>query len=684
MINESIHSTEVGPAQAGMVTAHFLATTEDPEWLAVLDDVVTLLVPCHNPDGYAITVDWWRQWKGSKEHRGARLPVLYHKYVGHDNNRDWFMLTQAESRVTVEKVHMAWRPQIVVDQHQMGSFGARMFIPPYQEPYEPHVHPLLREGLDRLGRDVIAAMNRENLRGVLCNSIFDAWTPARAFMHYHGAVRVLTEVASCQVADPIENLAPPRRGAARTKSPDNPAPWKGGRWALGDIVTYCSRGALHALAHAARNRETWLRNFHRIHADECAGHRGSDAFLIPHDQPRQSALAKLRDIFNLVGVEVEALSEPALVRGRTWPAGALLIRNRQPYAGFARALLTNTPYPEIRDPRTGSLRRPYDVTSHFLPLLMNLEVHEVPRGSLPSGLATALAPNEAQAPATASAMLLDPRDEGSQVAALRALARGSRVERCREPAGPYPAGALLLRDPPPEARAAVRSAVPAPPDLRGQPLRPQRIGIYGPWLASMDEGWTRFLLDHFEIPFTHLRPADVRAGGLERRIDILVIADIAARNLLHGPSDRRMPQTYLGGLGEVGSAALRTFVRKGGTLITLNSSSDLALQLFDLDIERLPTRNLTDADGTRRRFNLPGCVLVADVDTAAFPAWGCAPRTPIFFSRAGAFRRREPAADRAPCRFPVRYATDDLVAGGYAEGAELPGRTGSPRDRARR
>ena len=596
LLNESIHSTEVGPAQAGMVTAHFLATTDDPQWTKVLDDVVLVLTPCHNPDGYATVVSWWRKFKDDKKRRGVGLPVLYHKYVGHDNNRDWFMLTQEESRVSVETGHMRWRPQIVIDQHQMGGSGARMFVPPYQEPYEPYVHPLLREGLTDLGRSVIKGMTAEGNHGVWCNHQFDAWTPARAFQHYHGGVRILTEVASARLADPIARVRPPR-GAAATVTEDNPAPWKGGRWALSDIVRYTSRGALLAIKHGSAKRETWLKNFLQIHRDYCASKYGPKAYVIPPNG-RSLMTKKLVDLLTLGGVEVGVAKEPA---------GALVIRNGQPCFGYACALLENAPYPVIR-PRPGApIRRPYDMTCHSLPLLMDFELEKIHDGEVPAS-----EPVEAK---------------------TFEVARG----------GSHDEQAFISR---------LRSAG-------------KRIGVYWSWTASMDEGWTRFWFDMLEIPFTPLRPEDVRTGKLKDRVDVILFASVDARSLTGGPSDRRLPDVYKGGLGDDGKAALQEFVTAGGTMVCMNKSSALALQAFDLPVERVGSAGRRGV-----RTYIPGSVVRALVDTKHPLGRACNEITPVFLRQARPFALR-PGETSVKVSFPVRYTDRDLVAGGFAEGAEV-------------
>ncbi|RMD98362.1 MAG: hypothetical protein D6814_07705 [Calditrichaeota bacterium] len=267
LVNCSIHSTEVGPAQMAPQLAYELCTSDEPRVQRILQHTVVLLVPAHNPDGQKMIVNWYNKVKGTK-YVSSPPPFLYQKYVGHDNNRDWFMFTQAETRITVEKIHNVWRPQITVDMHQMGRNGARLFVPPYIDPIEPNVDPILVSQIARAGTDVLATLTAEGKTGVVMNAIFDAWTPARAYPHYHHGVRFLTETASANLASPVNIKPETLRGRfgynPRKASWNFPAPWKGGKWTLADIVEYNRAAALAILDHMARNREAWLRSYYAV------------------------------------------------------------------------------------------------------------------------------------------------------------------------------------------------------------------------------------------------------------------------------------------------------------------------------------------------------------------------------------------------------------------------------------
>jgi hypothetical protein len=522
LITHGIHATEVGSAQTAARLAYRLASSGDERVHEILDNVILLHIPNLNPDGTQMVVDWYNRWVGTP-FEGAPLPVLYHHYVGHDNNRDWYAFTQKETQLTIAGGHNAWHPQIVHDIHQMGGSGARLFVPPYIDPVEPNVDPLLVAALNQLGSYMAAELMSQGKTGIVLNAIYDAFTPARAYQHYHGGVRILTETASAQMATPVtvapERLRGGREYDAGARSWKYPAPWQGGEWRLGDIVDYMESGAMALLTNAAKNRRFWLENFYAVNLR--AVERWPEwphAWIIPGNQQNQKGVTAVLRILRTGDVEVQRAAEAFSAGGRQYAAGSYIVPMNQPYAAFAQTMLERQQYPDLREYPGGPPKRPYDVTAHTLPLLMGMEAVPV-----------------------------------------------------REPVQQVRSTPVAV----PELRYT------APPALTGR--RAPRIAVYKSWVEPMPEGWTRWTLDQHGIRYDTLHDADIRAGKL-RGYDVLLMQDQSAREITAGWPDSVMPEPYTGGLGDAGVAAVRDFVRGGGRLVAIEEATEFAVETFDLGV----------------------------------------------------------------------------------------------------
>ena len=396
LMTSSIHSTEVGGHLSPLEIAYRLARAATPADRLTLDRTVLMLVPSMNPDGVNIVSRWYNQTLGTTS-EGTSPPELYHHYTGHDNNRDWYAFTQAETRMVVDSLYDVWHPQVTMDIHQMGSNGPRIFIPPYMDPVEPNIDPIITQGNNALGSDIARRLTTDGFVGVSINSTYDAWTPARAFQHYHGAVRILQETASAQLASPITvNFDSLRAGLGVDPKVATWAfvqPWRGGRWTIGDIVRYQVATARAMMEQVARNDDQWRRASYIVARHNVEGFDGWPyAFVIPTANQDRTALATLLEIMRHGQVEVRQALQPFSLGGDRFSPGTYVIPLRQPYAGFAKALLERQDYPDLREYPGGPPKRPYDVTAQTLPLLLGVRVVTA-RDSIPVNLS---------APATAA------------------------------------------------------------------------------------------------------------------------------------------------------------------------------------------------------------------------------------------------------------------------------------------
>ncbi len=369
LVTHGIHSTEVGSTLSSMLIAHRLASSNEPEIKKILENTIILIVPSLNPDGVDIVKNWYDKTLGTP-YEGTDPPELYHKYVGHDNNRDWYAFTQVETQLTVDKIHNVWHPQIVHDIHQQGSNGSRMFLPPYMQPVEPNVPKQIVEGYTELGNHMAESLRKKGYQGITTNSTYDAWTPARAYSHYHGGVRILSETASARIASPInikfESIrAGSDDGYDPKKESDNFGPvWKGGEWRLSNITDYMTTAAFSLLNHAADNRERWLSRFYEIGKEAVRPRRNGELFGFLFDQFEGHASHVDEHILKTAGVETVETDD------------GVLVKIAQPYGAFAKALFERQNYPDLKGAQ-GQPIAPYDVTAHTLPLLYKFEAKPI-------------------------------------------------------------------------------------------------------------------------------------------------------------------------------------------------------------------------------------------------------------------------------------------------------------------
>jgi len=554
-----IHSTEVGSYLSSMLIAHRLASSSEPDIQEILKNTIILLVPSTNPDGVDIVNNWYQKTLGTP-FEGTDPPELYHKYTGHDDNRDWYAFTQVETQLVVDKILNVWHPQIVHDIHQQGAFGSRLFLPPYMQPVEPNVPKQIVEGYTELGNYIAKEMRGAGFKGITTDSTYDAWSPSRAYSHYHGGVRILSETASCRLATPItvkfEQLRPGEGYDPRKETPNFGPVWQGGEWHIRDITNHMTTVAFFLLKHAAQNREHWLQRFYEIGKEAVRPRKPGE--LQGFEIGREGDPALLRYILNRGGVQVDyghPRSVPLLrVRGKLAPI-LMYVSMAQPYASFAKALLESQPYPDLRD-SAGRPIAPYDVTAHSLPLLMGIDVR-----------------------ATYSRM---------------------RYKR------------VLIEE---EAGLSYYG-------------KQTRLAVYKSHAPSIDEGWTRWVLEQNErtnpstnmdnvvvgtgrsAPFSSLMDAEARNGKLSAKYDTIIIPDQPRAAILNGQRAGSMPPEYTGGLGAEGVKTLREFVEQGGTLICLNRASDFAIEQF-----KLPIRDVVDGL-PRTDFYVPGSILRIELDTS--------------------------------------------------------------------
>jgi len=603
LVTTGIHPTEVGGPLAAMRLAHRLATSSAPSETRIRDQAIVLLVPSLNPDGIDPVKRWYEETKGSPW-VGADPPFLYHHYAGHDINRDWYAFTQKETRAVVQNLHQVWHPQLDHDIHQQEATGARFFVPPWRDPVEPNVDPLLTAAATSLGTRVQWSMLEEGRTGVSVAARYDAWSPARAFVHYHAGVRILSETASARLASPIE-LSPDQLIAIpgldpRVSSWNHPIPWAGGRWTLADIVSYMESGAIATLSIASSERESWLRNFERVGRRAVEGWPSwPEAWIIPpaghadSGETLSPGVAELVRILRTAGLELDRTNATFRDEGVDYPVGTYVVDMHQPYAAFAQAVLAPQEYPARSEFPGGPPEAPYDVTAHNLPLLLGVQAVPV---------------------------FADP--DVATVAVTEDPVRPSRFV----------------------------------PGLSNDPA--VMVGLYGPWTASMDEGWMRWVFDNYSVPYSRISNADIGRGDLEREFTTIVLPSIDGVDLREGRSAADVPPEYAGGLGAAHVSHLRQFVEDGGTLVAVGASVGFTIAAMDLPIEDFLS------GVTRDQFYAPGSLVGLSVDTTHVLGAGMPESTAAWIEGGSAFR----ASADAPMTVVASYASSPVRRSGWVLG----------------
>jgi len=620
----SIHSTEVASTHTAVEFAYRLLTEDKPRFRAILHDTILLLVPSLNPDGVDIVTRWYRRTLGTR-FEGTSPPELYQRYVGHDNNRDWYMFTQPETRLTVSKLHNAWHPQIVYDVHQQGQYASRIFVPPWLDPIEPHVDAILSQEMNMIGTSMATDLTAAGKKGVAIHAAYDFWSPARHYQAFHGGLRILTESASARLATPVtirrEQLDRNTLGYdAQQRSWNHLEPWDGGEWHLRDIIEYQLIAFESCLYQAAIHREELLRNFYRVGRRAIARTEPA-AFLIPARQRDPGAARKLLDTLAFGGVEIGRAAD-----------GSHVISMAQPYSSFAKALLERQNYPDMRQYPGGPPVRPYDVTAHTLPLLMGVDV-------------------EALEKPWDGPLVRDHFPGGEHLESFSAADTDAWVTINRV----WKSGGTVWRDPSGDFAASQQGSA-------WKQLRRPRIGLYKSFIPNIDEGWMRWLLEQFEFAYTSAGNQDVQAGDLRRRFDVLVFPDQPVQEIETGYSKGAMPPEFTGGLGDAGAAALREFASRGGTLVFLNRSTAYATQFLGVK-----AKNVLDGV-SNRDFYAPGSLLNVTLESGSPLTLGLPREIAIWSEHSPAWEAGEGAV--------ARYPDAQILASGWLLGEKLlAGRT---------
>jgi len=646
-ISCSIHSTEIVASQMSMQLAYELASAQDPATREILQNTILILIPSSNPDGIDIVADWYRKTLGTA-YEGKEPPEIYHHYAGHDDNRDWFMLNLKETQAITRLFWKEWFPQIVYDIHQQGSNGSRFFIPPFFDPPNPNIPPLLLRQVGLLGHKMAADLQAAGVKGVITNSTYDTWWHGgfRTAPYYHDSIGLLSEAASAKLMTPnVVTRDQLKRATTRgmrnalEATTNLPDPWLGGDWRPRDIMNIEIIASRAVLSLAAKYRQQYLTNFYELgRAALAPATPESDdplAYLIPAGQGKDEAVAKLVETLVNQGIEVHRLdrelhasfgphvlqrTNSAAEKLGTYrritnhtagfhevPLGSYIVFLNQPQRQNVLTLLDPQIYPNRLD-ALGEAERPYDVAGWTLPMQMGVEAPGV------------MAINETAAERRLT-LIRDPNEVRKDLALPLANGNSSPI---------------------------------------ASPIRtPVRIALYKSWTGNMDEGWTRFVFDTFNVPYISLTDNDVRQGDLGGKCDVINLPSQRAREITDGNAANSYPVEFTGGITAAGVTKLKEYVAAGGTLVCFDASCELPIKQFGL-----PLRNVLDGLKSSD-FYCPGSILALEVETNQPLARGLGATADAYFINSSAFE-----ATDSSVKVIARYARENVLRSGWLLGEE--------------
>jgi Zinc carboxypeptidase len=665
-IDGGLHSTEVAGAQQSINLAYKLVSSQnDSEVDAILSNVILMLWPTLNPDGQNEVVGWYRKNLGTS-FEVSPLPDLWQEYVGHDNNRDGYMNNMTESQ-DVTRAEIEWDPVIFYCHHQTAPFPTRIFIPPFVEPISSNIHPLMARWLNALGTDIAVYLDEHNMPGAVNRVGFDNWYPGFLdFTHiFRNSVSFFTETALFRYATPrfypIDEFPKDQQGLRSEVFYSSP--WKGGWWRLRDAVNYMEGASMAVLDTAAKYHEELLYNRYQAAVDNVSRFTREPpyAYVVPLEQRDLFEAATLVQKMMINGIEVQQAAKPFHANGREYAPGTWVILMDQPFAPLVKELFEPQHYPDLRETPTSPPKLPYDVTGWTLPMQMGVQIAPVlePVGQAERTSLKKL--DQYTAPSgsidgTGSVFALSHRSNASFRALNAILDGGGRVSfgssDSETPDGTE-TGAIFvtgfdrdkLKKVAGDNSLKLKAIASGPKDSVA--VKKARVGLYRSWVANIDEGWTRWILENYGFAPVTLRNGDIQAGSLREHFDAIILPDAMPATIRNGFGPGSVPGMYTGGIGEVGTSALREFVQAGGTLITFNNAS-----LFAIDDLGLPVKNSV-AGLKDEEFFCSGCLLRVEVQESGGSAvWGL-PHDPIvMFERGPAFETKDGFRGRILAAYP--------------------------------
>ncbi|MDE0897994.1 MAG: M14 family metallopeptidase [Longimicrobiales bacterium] len=699
-IDGGLHATEVLGAAQLTEMVYRLNEYTDVETMRILDDVIILATHA-NPDGMTLVSDWYMRMDDPMTRSSSGIPVLYNKYAGHDNNRDFYMAALAESQNMNRSMYREWYPQIVYNHHQTGPQGTVMFAPPFRDPPNHYLDPLIITSLDRVGSNMHQRMVLEGKGGTTMRSgaSYSTWWNGglRTTPYFKNMIGLLTETIGNPT--PVEIPFLPRQQMPRA---DLPLPIEPGIWHFRQSIEYSQTANWAVLDYASRNSDHLLFNIWQmgqnsiergntdswttlpfeIDAAAEAMDRGNHddwerilrdptdrnprGFVIPADQRDFLTATKFVNTLLYNGVDVHRATSDFMVAGTGYPAGSYVVKANQAFRPHVLDMFEQQQHPNDFAFPGAPPTAPYDNTGWTLAWQMGVEFDRVMEGfdgpfELVPDVVDAPPGGVVAGPTNAIGYVTDHINDAF-VAVNRALAAGGSVQWFVDPIDvsgtAFAAGAFYLeadRDLI-EALAAEKGldfiGVRVVPLGASMELEPVKIGLWDQYGGSMPSGWTRMILEDFEFDFDVLFPPDFDTGDLDQ-YDVLLFEDGAIPLPAAMAGDGGGRGGYGGRGGPDPATVPEEYRRRMGSV----TEDGTVPQILDFVREGgaaiaigssanlayhagLPVQNHLVENGqplTREQYFTPGSVLDMKIEHESPLTHGFADRTNVLFSHSPTF-----------------------------------------------
>ena len=714
-IDGGLHASEVLGAQQLIQTVYELVSRNDPETLRILSDVIVLAVHA-NPDGHELVANWYMREKIPQRRTTTGVPRLYQKYAGHDNNRDFYMATQAETINMNRILFEEWIPQIVYDHHQAGPAGTVMFAPPFRDPFNYVFDPLIPVSIDLVAAVMHSRFATEGKAGVTMRSgsTYSTWWNGglRTTAYFHNQIGLLTETIGNPT--PMDIPYVPER---QLPSADLPYPIAPQKWRFHQSIEYSVTANRAVLDVASRDREKLLFNIFRMgkHSIERGSrdtwtplphrplgrtpdpkYRDARGYILSADQPDFLTATKFVNALLKAGIVVQRATTAFNAGGRSYPSSSFVVKTAQAFRPHVLDMFEAQDHPDDIPYPGAPPRPPYDSAGWTLAYQMGVKFDRVLEGfegpfetikgrvSTPPGTVAGL---ENPAGYTVSHQQND-----AFIAVNRLLKAGGDVYWPHANSARRPA----LLDPAPMYISAKSSTLPilrkaaadlgltftgvaAKPPVDALKLRPVRVGLWDCYGGSTPSGWTRWLLERYEFPFEVVYAQALDAGNLSSTFDVLIFPDgaIPGRDGRGTDGDcisgNDAPAEYRDRTGRVTAQTtipqLKRFAEDGGTILAIGRSTAIAAQfglpVSDALVEPQPagrTRALTPD-----KYFVPGSILRVTVDNTTPVAYGLDKEVDVFFDNSPVFRLEKNGAAHG-VRAVAWFASEAPLRSGWAWG----------------